>query len=173
MRRAVSITFARALAGAGLAMVLALAAPFAFHARPLVVMSGSMEPALHVGDVVVVQRIAPLEARAGDIVTFHDPARRGRLVIHRIRSQSVQGSTVLFATQGDANNATEHWSIRPHETISRAVVTIPKVGHGLLFLHRSTGQLICLLLLALAIVAELIAIWRPDNEAADRAPTPH
>ena len=36
-------------------------------------MSGSMQPAIHTGDVVVDESIAPAEARVGDVVTFKDP----------------------------------------------------------------------------------------------------
>ena len=45
--------------GLAVALVLALTVPLAFSARPLTVLSGSMEPALKTGDVIVVQRKAP------------------------------------------------------------------------------------------------------------------
>jgi signal peptidase len=170
MMRALSITLARALAGAAVALALALTVPLAFHGRPLVVLSGSMEPALHVGDVVIVQRIAPLKARVGDIVTFKDPARGGVLVTHRVRAERVVGSEVRFVTQGDANNATEHWSVHAGDTISRSEVAIPKIGYVLMFLHRSTGRIVFCLLLALALAAELVTIWKPDKKARDRVP---
>ena len=41
--------------------------------RRFAVLSGSMEPTIATGDVVVVDKIAPLEARVGDVVTFRSP----------------------------------------------------------------------------------------------------
>ena len=53
-------------AGFAIGIGLALALPLAFHARPLVVLSGSMEPTLGTGDVSVVRthRAARRSSRA-------------------------------------------------------------------------------------------------------------
>ena len=53
--------------------LLAIAVPLAFGARPYTVLTGSMEPTISPGDVVIDERISPLEARVGDVVTFRDP----------------------------------------------------------------------------------------------------
>ena len=52
-------------------------APYALGGRSYTVMSGSMEPRIHTGDVVAEERIAPRDMRSGDIVTFQDPDVRG------------------------------------------------------------------------------------------------
>ena len=77
--------------GFAIGIGLALAVPLAFHARPLVVLSGSMEPALGTGDVSVVRTIAPLDARPGDVVTFRDPDDADRLITHRVREMHARG----------------------------------------------------------------------------------
>lgn len=168
--RVVGILLARTLAGALLALVLVLVVPYAVGGRPLVVLSGSMEPTLHVGDVVLAKRIAPLDARIGDIVTFHDPQRSGQLVTHRVRGISVQGAEVSFVTKGDANNATERWRVRTGDEIGRSVLRVPKIGYALSLLHTPTGLvgLVLLPLLAL-LVLELLAIWKPDRPVVDDA----
>jgi signal peptidase I len=153
--------------GLALGVALALALPLAFHARPLTVLSGSMEPTLHVGDVAIAKRIAPLEARPGDIVTFHDPQRGGKLVTHRVRSVRAEGSKVVFVTRGDANNTSERWRVAAGGELSRTVYTIPKVGHAIVFAHTRTGVFALLLLpLLLLGVWEIAAIWRPKDSNA-------
>src|SRR5215210_2373114 len=92
-------------AGFAIGIGLALALPLAFDARPLVVLSGSMEPALHTGDISVVRTIAPLDARPGDIVTFRDPENADRLISHRVRDMRASGDKVIFRTRGDVNTA--------------------------------------------------------------------
>ena len=154
-----------AAAGFVLGIALALALPLAFDARPLTVLSGSMEPTLGTGDVTVVQRIAPLEARPGDIVTFRDPANQDRLVTHRVRSMRVRAGSVAFVTRGDANNVSERWAVSRNGEISRVVYRIPELGR-LLVLARTNSLPMLLFGLALAalLVLELISVWRPTQE---------
>lgn len=147
-------------------IALALALPFAFDARPLTVLSGSMEPQLHVGDIAIVQRIEPLDARTGDIVTFQDPAHP-RLITHRVRNMQVKGDQVIFTTRGDANNLSERWQVRKSGEISRTMYTVPKLGHVLIYARNSGILAIGFgVLLAALLVLELGAIWRDDDEDA-------
>ncbi len=146
-------------------IALALALPFAFHARPLTVLSGSMVPALDTGDVVVVKRISPLEAGPGDIVTFRDPNRPQTLTTHRVRRISAGDGQVRFITRGDANNVSERWEVSADGVISRVVYRVPELGHALMFAR--THNILWLLLggaLALLLVLELWAIWRPAGD---------
>jgi len=156
--------------GVTIGLLLALTVPLALHMRPLVVLSGSMEPALHVGDVTVVQRIAPREARVGDVVTFKAPDT-GRVTTHRLRAvRTAPHDRYVFVTKGDANNALERWSLPADGQLSRAVYTVPLVGRALLLIHTPLGWtlLVGLPLLVLA-AQEIRRIWRagPAAEAAD------
>ena len=156
------------VAGFAVGIALALAVPLALDARPLVVLSGSMEPALHTGDVSVVGSIAPLDARPGDIVTFRDPDNADRLITHRVRAMHVQGDAVVFRTRGDANNVSEHWRVQASGEIGRVIYSIPKLGWVLSY-ARSKGVFVLLLggALALLLVLELTAIWRPEEGDPD------
>jgi signal peptidase I len=160
---------AMTVAGFAIGIALALAAPLAFDARPLVVLSGSMEPALHTGDVSVVRSIAPLDARPGDIVTFRDPDNSKRLITHRVRDMRVQGDAVVFRTRGDANNLSERWRVPASGEIGRVMYRIPKLGWVLSY-ARSKGLFVLLLggALALLLVLELTAIWRPEEGDGDQ-----
>jgi len=156
------------VAGFAVGIALALAVPLAFDARPLVVLSGSMEPALHTGDVSMVRSIAPLDARPGDIVTFRDPDKADRLITHRVRAMRVQGDAVVFRTRGDANNVSEHWRVSASGEIGRVIYSIPKLGWVLSY-ARSKGVFVLMLggALALLLVLELTAIWRPEEGDPD------
>ena len=157
-----------AVAGFVFGIALALALPLLFDARPLTVLSGSMEPALGTGDVTVVQRIGPLEARPGDIVTFRDPANQDRLVTHRVRSMRVRGGSVAFVTRGDANNVSERWAVSTTGEISRVVYRIPELGRVLVLARtNSLPMLLFGLALAALLVLELMAIWRPSGPVED------
>jgi signal peptidase len=75
------------------------------------VLSGSMEPVLHTGSLVLVHPIPVEQLQAGDIITFKS-ASGGDLVTHRIASV-LTGSTPSFVTRGDANGAEDTHRVPP------------------------------------------------------------
>ncbi|MDQ3740270.1 MAG: signal peptidase I [Actinomycetota bacterium] len=122
-------------------LVALVTVPRAVGVTPLTVLTGSMEPALGVGDVVLSERVDPLRARPGEVVTFHDPSRGGELVTHRVESVRRDGPMVRFVTQGDANDVAERWSVPVDGTIGRAVLRVPKVGWVLHWAGSPAGKL--------------------------------
>lgn len=148
-----------------LLLTLAIALPLAFGARPHTVLTGSMEPAIAAGDVVIDERIAPTAARVGDVVTFRDPEDQSRLITHRVRSIRRAGSHLWFVTQGDANNTTEHWRIAAAGELGRVAYTVPWVGHVAVITRTPLGLALLLIVpLALLGIDELVRIWRPPAE---------
>lgn len=149
-------------------LLLSVTAPYVFGSRSLTVLSGSMEPALHVGDVVVVEKVLPLDVRVGDIVTFRDPADASRLITHRVREIDVEGRNVGFVTKGDANTSVEHWSTDRDGTIGRVRFHVWRLGYLMFWIRSPLGRLALVVLPALLLGAfELRRIWRPVNEADD------
>lgn len=80
--------------------------PMPFGVGAAVVMSGSMEPALKIGDLIFVRETETIQP--GDIVVYRSGAS---LIVHRVKETS--GDTLI--TQGDANNA-------PDEPVTREQV---------------------------------------------------
>jgi signal peptidase len=145
-------------------LLLAVGVPNLFHAKSLTVMSGSMEPAISTGDVVVAQQIAPMAARVGDIVTFRDPLRHDRLITHRVREIHVQQSKVLFVTKGDANTSTERWVVPVDGTIGRVAFHVPRLGYFMVWIRSTFGLLLLIVLPTLVLGAsELWNLWRPHG----------
>lgn len=156
--------------GFSLGIVAAIALPFAIGQRPYTVLSGSMEPAIGTGDIVVVERISPPDARAGDVVTFSDPHSSARLITHRVRSSRRHGRRIDFVTKGDANNTVERWRIPADGVISRVRYRVPEVGRLALLTRRPGGlALFVLAPLLLLAVHEIARIWRPRKEVTGDA----
>ena len=105
--------------GFGIALAALLALPTLFGYWTLTVRSGSMEPTLEVGSVVINKVSSPLDVAPGDIVTFADPGRRDQLVTHRLRRMRVEGRTAYMVTRGDSNDTVERWSILTDGRIGR------------------------------------------------------
>ncbi len=112
-----------------LALALAVAVvPALAGARPLTVLSGSMEPALPVGSTVVV-RSEPVEGIAvGDVVTFTDREEGGgetRVVTHRVIEVRPGPE---FVTMGDANNAPDQGVVLAADVLGVQWYHVPYVG---------------------------------------------
>ena len=93
--------------------------PMPFGIGASVVLSGSMEPALSVGDLLIVRTAE--DYHVGDIVVYQS----GRIaVVHRITA--IGEDTVT--TQGDANNAADD-PIPMTAICGKVIVAIPLVGY--------------------------------------------
>ncbi|MBP5254257.1 MAG: signal peptidase I [Lachnospiraceae bacterium] len=118
-----------------------------------VVVSGSMEPVLNIGDVVFYQSQEPEAYGVGDIVLYirDRGTDEERLIIHRI--QSFAGNLVI--TKGDANDVADK-PFEPELIVGRLVLKIPRIGLFGQYIRTRTGRLITagavLVLLAAAFI---------------------
>jgi signal peptidase I len=152
--------------GLGLGLALAVFGPTVAGYHSFTVLSGSMVPALQVGDLVVDEPLAPLDIRPGDVITFPDPEHGGRLITHRARGIRVHGTTVEVTTKGDANNSMEEWSIAATGRVGRVVYRLPWLGYVLVSARSRPGRIGLLVLPALALgLLGVRAIWRPRTAA--------
>ena len=101
------------------------AMPTIFGWGQATVVSGSMEPVIHVGSMILVQENAEYEP--GDIVVYLKDS--GELIVHRLIS--VTGDFAI--TKGDAN-ATEDDLIRTAQILGTVETVIPVLGQVVLWL---------------------------------------
>ncbi|MBF0688269.1 MAG: signal peptidase I [Cellulomonas sp.] len=123
-----------ALLTAAMVVLLLVAAvvtvvPRLIGAVPLTVLSGSMEPTISAGDLVVVRPTDPADLRIGDVVTVQPESDDPTLVTHRVVGIT-RGADGLagFVTQGDANEHADA-PVVPEQVMGRVVYTVPLVGH--------------------------------------------
>lgn len=119
-----------------------------------VVLSGSMEKELSVGDLIVV---VPQDSyNVDDVVVF----REGRsTVTHRI----IRIEDGMFITKGDANN-TEDKPIAPDQIKGKVVLAIPFVGYVVRAIQSPVGTL-CLVALAVFLLERS---FRADKQHKDK-----
>lgn len=103
-----------------------------------IVQSGSMEPAIGTGSVVI---IAERERyQVGDIVTFGgDDARDQLPTTHRIIEDRLQDGELVFVTQGDANESPDADPLRPEDIRGAVIFDIPYLGFVLDFARQPLG----------------------------------
>ena len=114
----------------------------------IIVVSGSMEPAIQVGDMLVIREQDRYQH--GDIITY----RSGQnLITHRVISVDETG----LVTQGDANNVADA-PITLSQVEGKMFLRIPGLGRAILLLKTPAGILVTLVsgfvLVAISIIAD-------------------
>ena len=98
-----------------------------FPFQPALVGSGSMEPKMYAGDVVVIAKVPADNIKTGDIIQFRVP--EGVTIMHRvIEVQETEEGSKTFITKGDANDQPDSEPVSPENVVGKAVLTIPKIG---------------------------------------------
>ena len=106
------------------------------------VTSGSMEPALPVGSVIYVQRVAPEAVKEGEIIAYYVD---GTVITHRVvEKRFVEGE---FVTKGDANDMEDISNTHYSDLVGVVKYHIPMLGD---YLMVYSNQLTKVYLLTLA-----------------------
>jgi signal peptidase len=152
-------------------VLLAAVSPFVVFAVPqaigaddgFVVLSGSMEPALSPGDVVIVDASVPV--KIGDVITYRTGADTVPTT-HRVVGVQDSG----YETKGDANENADAGVVGPEAVIGRVVLTIPVVGHVILWANTPVGYLTLVISpLVLLGASELLAWARRESDGSGKS----
>lgn len=120
--------------------------------RPLVVRSGSMEPVIATGGMVLVRTVAASEIEVGDVVAVDRPDHTR--VIHRVVSVQHRGAAAQLALKGDANTDNDPVPVVV-TTAGRLVFTAPWLGRVGPFLSSAKGGFLLGWLVAVVMLAVL------------------
>lgn len=162
------LTFAGTVVGwaaivASVAVLLALGVgPRTGRYRTLTVLTGSMQPTMPVGSVVVVVPERPSELRVGQVVTYGIPVEDHRVISHRVVRVVEGGDRPIFQTQGDANNAPDYWLAQVNgDTVWHVVGVVPGLGRALHLLRQRAVHRVAVLVVPAALaLLFLVDIWK-------------
>jgi signal peptidase I len=145
-------------------LALWIALPWAFLGwSPTLVTSGSMQPLVAPGDVVMVRPVRPDELVPNSVVLFERATSTGtERVLHRVVEQLPDGT---FRTQGDANAVPDSEFLHAEQVRGAAVLAVPFIGRPALWL--AEGRLPHLAGTAVALVVVLALAPRSFDPAYD------
>lgn len=87
------------------------------------IVSGSMEPTIQIGDIVIVKEVAEDELKEGDVISF----RQGQSVItHRI--VEIKENEKTYITKGDSNNVEDSIQVDFNSVEGKQIWRIPFLG---------------------------------------------
>jgi len=149
-----------------LALVLAvflMAASMAIYVLPLFggrvddIGSGSMEPELDAGTMVVSQRVSPSSIAVGDIIVFRS-ATAGNMICHRV--YEIRRSGLEFITKGDAYQDPDPAPVSAGSVVGRITFHAPFMGNIVAFIKTLPGLIIFLVLPGLFITGFFLkSMW--------------
>lgn len=119
-----------------------------------IVKSGSMEPAIKTGAIVVIKPTTPY--LVGDVITFGQDTKTQIPTTHRIVGVGGEGPLKVFTTKGDANDAEDPTPTRLSEVRGKVLFSVPYLGFILDFAKKPIGFALLVGLPALLIIFDEI-----------------
>lgn len=103
-----------------------------FPIFPSVIATGSMEPGIKPGDIIIIKKVDARSLKVGDIVQY----RKEKIdITHRIIDIEKEGG-VMYKTKGDNNSAADSELVSPQQIRGKVLTVVPKVGWLTLFLRQ-------------------------------------
>jgi signal peptidase len=150
-------------------LLMASLLPIPGNYRVLTVLSGSMEPTIHVGSIVV---IAPAkDYKTGDVITFGEIGQAKVPITHRINDVKTEDGQPVFITKGDANNAPDT-NEAPYSSVDGKVLfSVPLLGYALFFLKKPIGFVAVIIIPAGLVIFEEIKKIRREMDQDKKTQT--
>lgn len=106
--------------------------PFITKTNAYIVLSGSMEPEIKIGDIVITSDVKQEEINIGDIISF---TKGTTMVTHRVTEITEENGVIMYKTKGDNNNAEDLGVITYDNIVGKYNFKIPKLGYIALFIQ--------------------------------------
>ena len=116
--------------------------PNIFGYKPFIVLSGSMETKINIGDLVIVKEIEPKNLKVNDIIAFRE--KKDFVTTHRI-IEVVNGDDICFKTKGDNNNTADDGNVCAKSIEGKYKFKIPKIGSAILFIQKPLGFMVMIM----------------------------
>lgn len=130
--------------------------------KAFVVQSGSMEPAIKTGSVVITK--TEDNYKIGDIITFSLNGKSKEHITHRIINISDK-----FETKGDANEEPDLWQADPTQIVGKSILSIPYLGYFADFVKTPKGFVLLVVIpTSIVIYEEMKSILRETKKIAFR-----
>ena len=127
--------------------------------KPFVVMSGSMNPAVKLGSVVIVKPESSY--RPGDIITYAPDGNKENPITHRIvfrKFPEGPAGEPVYITAGDANDDFDSVQVGPANVIGRVQFSIPYLGYLVSLAKQPYGFILFVIVPATIVIYEELKI---------------
>ncbi len=132
------------------------------------VLSGSMEPTLKVGGLIITKPENIQDIKENDMITFN--VSSGVMVTHRVVGVEIREGKPWFQTKGDANNEPDNDYVSSEgDKMRKVVFHIPYLGFAAVFLQRKITFFILIAIPALILIGIFSRdIWKGIKEIKEK-----
>lgn len=124
--------------------------------KPLVVLTGSMEPYIKPGDMILVKNTNINNINIKDIITYS--IDEDTYITHRVKDKVLKNGEIIFITQGDANNEEDSIEIYEDMLIGKVKYILPKAGYVIQFAKSFKGFILLVMVPVFILLLEQIII---------------
>jgi len=133
--------------------------------KPFIVLTGSMEPEIMAGDLIVARTIEPSLLKVGDVISFKEGST---VVTHRIAEITDVDGSPAFITMGDANNTEDASPVTFSQVEGVYAFRIAGLGSLAMFMQTPVGLLLFIAVpLAAFIVYDMIRRRQTEKKSGD------
>ena len=110
-----------------------------FPLFPSVILTGSMEPGIMPGDIILVEKLDGSSVNIGDIVMYY--SEDGINITHRVIEKVDGSGATQLITKGDNNPTADPKGISFEQVKGRVITVIPKLGKLALYIRNLSSEL--------------------------------
>ena len=140
--------------------------PSVFGYKPFVVLSGSMESEINVGDLVFVKNVDVNKLKTNDIIAFKD--NENLVTTHRIVEEIIINNQRCFKTKGDSNNDLDEGTVCEKQIEGKYQGKIAKVGNIIIFIQKPLGFTVMMLSILIVCILIYFIFSNRINKISDK-----
>ncbi|MBR6034141.1 MAG: signal peptidase I [Clostridia bacterium] len=108
-----------------------------FPIKPIGVASGSMEPYISIGDLVIIQKCNSNDIQIDDIIEY---SMKDYSVIHRVVKKYQENGSTYFITKGDSNSNVDSDPVTEDMLKGKVIFKIPYLAWPTIWVGRLSGR---------------------------------
>lgn len=130
-----------------------------------VIVSGSMEPVIHIDDAIIISR-SDNGYQIGDIITYYSlhESSYGLMITHRIVNKVYENGETYYVLKGDHNDCSDPMLIKEENIYGKLRVKIPKLGKIQKILSIKYGIFILVIPFTIFIIIDIKDIKKNKNK---------
>jgi len=133
-------------------LLIATVFPVTGNIKLMTVKSGSMEPAIKMGNIVATRPASNYEI--GDIITYREFGEKKPSITHRIYEIESKNGQPLYTTKGDANESADSTKVPQKDVVGKVFLNIPYLGYVINFIRTPIGFILIVIIPTLAIILD-------------------
>ena len=138
---------------------------------PLIVLTGSMDPTIKAGDLIVTKKVDAKDVKVDDVISFFDPEGNGSsIVTHRVIGIEIDETSgeIFFRTQGDNNDIADMTPVPERNLVGRWEGTrFWGLGYVVLFTQSTVGIIVIIAVIVVGIFVYMMIRKRIQDKETD------